>query len=190
MDKVKALVLAGGKSSRMGRDKALLHYRGQRLIDVMIDLLESLVGDGSRVLVSGNVAGYLCVPDEHPEQGPLEGLRCALPEIENGEVLLVVPVDMPLLTKACLEELLRDTCQMKDFIRFSDSELPCIFAVSAKLREVLYGVSNLQKSQRSFRHLFLQLEGESRTCSNPKVLCNTNTPEEWEEVLNESKIGK
>lgn len=192
MDKIHALVLAGGRSSRMGQNKALLSYQGQRLIDVMVGLLEFLVGGRSRILVSGQVAGYRCVVDEHPGQGPLEGLRCALKEVENGEALLVVPVDMPLLTKTCLEELLKESSVMKDFIHFSESELPCVFSVSEKLREVLLTLSdpNLEKSQRSFRHLFLRLEGEVRMCSDAKALCNANTPEEWQEVLNESKTGK
>lgn len=192
MDKFRALVLAGGRSSRMGQDKALLDYQGQRLIDVMMDLLESVTEDRSRILVSGQVAGYPCVLDEHPGLGPLEGLRCALKEVENGETLLVVPVDMPLLTKACLEDLLEKSSVMKDFIRFSESELPCVFLVSEKLREVLLTLSDphLEKNQRSFRRLFLRLEGEVRRCSDSKTLCNTNTPEEWQEVLNESKTGK
>lgn len=185
MAKLRALILAGGKSSRMGRDKALLPYRGRRLIDVMAELLEPLVGSLSSLLVSGKVTGYTCVPDEYPEQGPLEGLRCALKEIENGESLLVVPVDMPLLTRSCLEDLFPDPSVRKDFIRFSDSELPCVFFVSEKLRQCILDLSSpdLGKSQRSFRQLFLRLEGQTRPCVNPEVLCNTNTPEEWQEIL-------
>lgn len=189
MGKIRALILAGGRSSRMGRDKASLHYQGQRLIDVMVDLLGSFLGSRSLVLISGNVPGYQCILDELSEQGPIEGLRCALAEIEDGESLLVVPVDMPLLTKECLGQLEQGTTAKADFVRFIESELPCIFSVSPKLRAALSVLSEpgTEKGQRSFRQLFLQLQGKSLKCSSPKALCNANTPEHWEDVLNEAK---
>lgn len=185
MDRLWGLVLAGGKSSRMGQNKALLSYRGQRLVDWMVNVLVLTIRDSSKVLISGRIAGYSCVEDEVAEQGPLEGLRCALKKIKDGEALVVVPVDMPLLTPDCLAELMSPSGAGKDFARFSDSELPCVIFVSEKVREVLAMLSapGVANSRRSFKTLFSHLEGECRDCLDTRVLLNANTLQEWQEVL-------
>src|SRR5699024_8749210 len=91
------LVLAGGKSSRMGRDKAgLIWADGQRFLDRAIDLLEQ--AGCARVIVSGERPGYDCVPDRWPDQGPLGGIASVLAAgLELNGPLLIVPVDMPQL---------------------------------------------------------------------------------------------
>lgn len=185
MSRVWGLVLAGGKSSRMRQDKALLSYQGQRLIDWMVKVLVTTIADASKVLISGKIAGYFCVEDEMTERGPLEGLRCALKKIPDGDILIVVPVDMPLLSPECLKELLALAGTGKDFVRFSGSELPCALNISEKVRAVLVTLSapSVANSERSFKTFFSRLKGETRECSNPRVLCNTNTPEEWQEIF-------
>ena len=56
MDDVAAVILVGGKSSRMGQDKALLPYKGKRLVDVVADTIRA--AGISRVYVSGKIAEY------------------------------------------------------------------------------------------------------------------------------------
>lgn len=75
-------VLAGGASSRMGIDKALVDLNGQPLIDVAIAALSGAGADQVAV-VGGNEArlrplGHEVVPDLHPGQGPLGGIITAL----------------------------------------------------------------------------------------------------------------
>lgn len=185
MSNIWGLVLAGGKSSRMGQDKALLFYRGQRLIDFMVSLLATITGAPNRVLVSGKIAGYSCIEDEFPTRGPLEGLRCALKKIPDGDLLVVVPVDMPLLTPQSLNELLQSVFSAKNFVRFSESELPCVLVVSKKLRDVLCGLSepSVVSHKRSIKVFFSHLEGATICCASPQVLSNANTPEEWQELF-------
>ena len=103
------VVLAGGRSTRMGADKAFLEWRGQRLIDRQLDLLCSLAP--TEVLVSGRAGvdyaatGARVVCDAVPEQGPLGGLAAALQATTAPHVVLLA-VDLPAMTRDFLRGLL------------------------------------------------------------------------------------
>lgn len=99
-------VLAGGRSTRMGRDKALLSYRGRPLIEHAVDLLHAA---GVRPHVVGSrpdLARYApVVPDLHARCGPLGGIEAAL-AASSREFNVFIPVDLPLLPTAFLSYLL------------------------------------------------------------------------------------
>lgn len=91
------LVLAGGRSTRMGCDKAGLVLEGQTLLDRHIGLLRQL--GASRVMVSRAAPGGVSGADEvlvdrEPGRGPVEGVALALGSSRNAH-LLVVAVDLP-----------------------------------------------------------------------------------------------
>ncbi|MFN3875353.1 MAG: molybdenum cofactor guanylyltransferase [Flavobacteriales bacterium] len=93
------VVLAGGKSSRMGRDKALLELRGRTLLDRALDLLHPHCAE---LLVIGEPrkhghVGPFVIADEWPGKGPLGGIATALRYASNDK-LLVIACDMPALT--------------------------------------------------------------------------------------------
>jgi molybdenum cofactor guanylyltransferase len=94
-------VLAGGKSRRMGRDKALLDWHGRTLLQHMVDLLSSVTG---RV----HVVGRDPLPDRVPDHGPLSGIATAL-ETSETNTILVVAVDLPFLTRKFLNYLRSQT---------------------------------------------------------------------------------
>jgi molybdopterin-guanine dinucleotide biosynthesis protein A len=103
-----AVILAGGKSSRMGRDKAWLEVDGEPLLARQIQLVRAT---GAReILISGRADGdyapFGCpvVRDEWPGAGPLGGLAAAL-EAALAPLLLVLAVDMPHMTEDCLRRL-------------------------------------------------------------------------------------
>lgn len=104
-----AALLAGGKSSRMGQDKARLEFEGQPLWKHQIRLLESLSPD--QLLISGRSDGpyagtsYRVLLDEEPGLGPLAGLATLLAHC-TAPRLLVLAVDMPWMTRPVLETLL------------------------------------------------------------------------------------
>ena len=94
------VVLAGGKSSRMGRDKALVQVEGITLLDRAI---EQLRPHAKEVLVIGDPARYTpihahVVPDDEPGNGPLGGLVTALAHARYVRVL-VLACDMPNITE-------------------------------------------------------------------------------------------
>ena len=91
-------VLAGGRSLRMGRDKAAVALAGRPLLEHMLDKLHA-VGlrarvAGLRAPVPGIAADVLY--DAHPDCGPLSGMETALTKSE-APLVLIVGVDLPLL---------------------------------------------------------------------------------------------
>ena len=87
------LVLAGGRSSRMGTDKAMLLKGNVNLLDnANLCLTNSLC---EQVLISRNTAQG--IRDRYIDKGPLAGIEAALQHVPNGAWLSILPVDMPLI---------------------------------------------------------------------------------------------
>jgi len=100
-------VLAGGKSSRMGRDKALLELGGKPLIAHAVTKLCRLCANVH--ILGANPALAVCAPlvfDLHPGCGPISGLEAALANSPH-DWNLMLPVDMPFVPTAFLEEWVR-----------------------------------------------------------------------------------
>ncbi|MHA7834991.1 MAG: molybdenum cofactor guanylyltransferase [Algiphilus sp.] len=100
------VVLAGGKSTRMGRDKALLELAGQTLLDRSINLLRK--AGAAPIVVSGHRPSYDCVPDLWEGRGPLGGLASVLKArpLSPGRALIVLPVDAPGLRVSDIRRLM------------------------------------------------------------------------------------
>jgi molybdenum cofactor guanylyltransferase len=96
-------VLAGGRSSRMGQDKALLPVGGRSMLEVALDKLRALP-----LAAPPRVAGGRsdAIPDLHPGCGPLSGIEAAL-AASTRPLNVFLPVDMPLLPARFLIWMLR-----------------------------------------------------------------------------------
>jgi len=100
-------VLAGGRSSRMGQDKALLPWKGSTLIESVAREVFSaagrvtLIGSSERY---GNL-GFPVISDIIEGRGPLGGLHAAL-SATTAEWNVLVACDMPAVNRQLLEELL------------------------------------------------------------------------------------
>jgi len=98
---ISAVVLAAGRSSRMGRPKATLPYRGSTFLGAILETLREAEVDSPRVVFgpdSGEVAledGTVVVnPD--PDRGMLSSVRCGVEALAEGaEAFLLWPVDHP-----------------------------------------------------------------------------------------------
>jgi molybdopterin-guanine dinucleotide biosynthesis protein A len=99
-------ILAGGKSSRMGTDKALLSLEGTPLILCAVTAAAavcgsvSLVGDPARY----SRLGFPVVADTFPGAGPVAGIEAAL-HATTADWNLILACDMPALSPAVLETL-------------------------------------------------------------------------------------
>jgi molybdenum cofactor guanylyltransferase len=104
---VEGFVLAGGRSSRMGQDKALLQAGGRSLIEVALDKLRCIGEDAPRIAgARTDLSSYApVVPDLHPGCGPLSGIEAAL-TASSQPLNLFLPVDMPLLPARFLSWML------------------------------------------------------------------------------------
>ena len=103
-----AVILAGGKSSRMGSNKALLDFGGKPLIHVLVDRILPLT---DHILISSNDAesyGFLNFPvvhDHYMGQGPLAGLHAAMCR-DDFPLYVVLACDLPNLRAPFLRRLI------------------------------------------------------------------------------------
>jgi molybdopterin-guanine dinucleotide biosynthesis protein A len=99
-------ILAGGESSRMGHDKALLELNGAALVVRTARLVETVTGTPAIVGAPERLGGlgFTVIPDDWPGAGPLGGIATAL-HITSASWNLIVACDLPYLTRAWLENL-------------------------------------------------------------------------------------
>src|SRR5437588_154927 len=106
--KISAVLLAGGKSRRMGQDKAAILFRNTPLWQIQLDLLRKL--QLHELFLSAQFdppwrpAEVEFVPDDQPSRGPLSGIAAALSRISGGH-LLALAIDMPFMTESYLRSL-------------------------------------------------------------------------------------
>jgi molybdenum cofactor guanylyltransferase len=104
-------VLAGGQSSRMGRDKALLEFGGRPLVAHALDIFQEA---GITAMIAGAASSARAsleafapvIEDASPGLGPLSGI-CAALSVTSARHALFLPVDLPLLPASLLVYLLR-----------------------------------------------------------------------------------
>ena len=106
--KFSAVILAGGKSSRMGRDKAFMEIHGETLLARQIHLVRGAgVGEvfvSGRANVDYSSLGLRVLQDRLQEAGPLSGIERGL-AATSSSLLLVLAVDMPGMTGEFLKRL-------------------------------------------------------------------------------------
>jgi len=106
VEPVTAFVLAGGKSSRMGQDKAFLQLEGCTLLARAMELAKAaacgayIVGSSEKFAAFGPV-----IADVYPERGPLGGIYAALSQT-GTDLNLVIAVDLPFLNPRFLKYLI------------------------------------------------------------------------------------
>ena len=103
---VTAFVLAGGKSTRMGTDKAFVMFEGRTLLDRALDTVRRISRD---VFIAGDPEKYgafaISIPDVYPQCGPLSGINAAL-RSTNTTFNVMLAVDLPFVTAELLQFLL------------------------------------------------------------------------------------
>ncbi len=99
-------VLAGGKSTRMGTDKAFVQFEGRTLLQHALELGRSITADVRIVGAQERFARFApVVEDIFRERGPLGGIHAALRASET-ELNLILAVDMPFVSLAFLQHLI------------------------------------------------------------------------------------
>src|SRR5262245_58616262 len=112
MPRTAGIVLAGGRSSRMGAPKAGLEWHGSTLLRVVVDVVGRAAGPVVVVRAPGQElpalpGGVRVVEDAREGRGPLEGLRAGLRALDRGaESAYVAAVDLPFLTPEAVRRAL------------------------------------------------------------------------------------
>jgi len=121
--KIVGIILAGGKSSRMGFDKTKIDFKGKSFLDKTIALMENFTDN---ILVSSNNdvdIKYPIIKDEIKNIGPLGGIYTILKNIKN-DVALIIPADMPMLDKEIIKKLIENYSENDDICVFENNGKP------------------------------------------------------------------
>lgn len=175
---IAGFVLAGGHSSRMGRDKALLPWKGGTLLDHVAETVEAAVGN---VTVVGRTSTrFPCLLDDLPEHGPLGGLATVL-GCHPGWILLVA-CDMPNLTPDLIEGL-ADTARQSLADAVVCEAGGRLHPLCAAYHHRLLPAAEAAVRNNSLKmHDFLSTIRVQRwAVAEPDLLANVNTPEQFKE---------
>jgi molybdopterin-guanine dinucleotide biosynthesis protein A len=105
---ISAVLLAGGESRRMRKDKATLLFQGQPFWQIQLNLLRRL--DPQEIFLSAQADpawrpfDVQFVPDDPPSRGPISGLSASLARI-RGSHLIALAIDMPFMDQRFLRSL-------------------------------------------------------------------------------------
>lgn len=123
---MKAIILAGGKSSRMGQDKASMILGGKTMIQHVIDKL-SFVFD--EIFISGNHSNYPnskgIIKDVTTQKGPIGGICSALEFCQ--EDIFVCSCDMPFVSSDLIKKILQKKIENRiNVVRFGEKIYPVL----------------------------------------------------------------
>lgn len=182
------LVLAGGRSRRMGTDKAVLTYRGERLADRAVRVLdevcaEVLLAPGDRAL---GMPGRREVADALPGAGPVGGLLAGL-EAATHPLVAVLAVDHLHARAAVFRELARAWAGEDAVVPEVDGRVQPLHGVWARTSATTLR-AQLAGADRSLRHVFGHLDVRvvgaeiwGRGDPTGRFATNANRPEDLED---------
>jgi len=179
---VSAIILAGGQSSRMGKNKAELTINGITLLEIQAKKCRAIgIDDVIIAGYKGSIPGTRTVPDIIPGKGPLSGIHAGLAASEK-KACLVLSVDTPLICPMTLKELIKAHSGGTTMLDNSGKPEPMISVFDSSLAEKAGEI--LQSEKTSVMRL-ADTAGVKPFAYNgdKELLSNCNTPEDFERVL-------
>ncbi len=190
-DNYSLLLLAGGKSSRMGKNKAELLYKGRTFVENLIEKAKKL---GIQKIYLSGYQGERddaeVVWDIYPEVGPLGGLHAGLNTVTTP-YCLVLPVDIPQIPMKFLETMLEE--HRKQCLNAKEENLPLLLERDGFL-EPLIGIypvkmidfieGKIIEQRLSVFRMLKEWGSRSFTTEIPEwQTANVNTQEDYIELL-------
>lgn len=175
-------LLAGGSSTRMGRDKAKLVVAGVTFLDrihtTLCDVFTEVIVCGGSVVPTDGVL----IADEKPGEGPLGGLLSAL-DTARGRPVFIVPVDVPMLTTSIVRSIAEPeaagVAARIASVDGRDQPLVGVYGLDvAKLAR-----SRLRSGRRSVSGLLDGIESVERVEFSSKELFNVNSRAQYNELI-------
>lgn len=189
---ITGIVLAGGKSSRMGTDKSLLSWKGITLVERAVELLRPLC---SQVIISSNnlvydFTGCETWPDELPQQAPIIGIYSCLKRSAT-EVNIILSCDMPYVSADLLVYLLGYSGKHAVVVPVHDgfAEPLCGIYKQSILPDLEKQIANNELSLHrfidSFPHHYAEID--KLPFYNNRLFLNINTPDDLRRSLSSSE---
>jgi len=180
-EKFTGVIMAGGKSSRMGSDKGLLPFRGKLLIQYSIDLLKSFC---SELLISTQNEEYAqfgipLVKDEIPDCGPIGGIHSALKASKNNYIV-AIGCDMPFVTTSTIQLLMEKVEAYDCIVPSVNGKLEPLCAIYSKslIDKIEENISNgefaMNRLIKGSKHLLIIFEENSPDFKNINTLNELN----------------
>ncbi len=184
MDRVPVYILAGGKSSRFGSDKARALLDGKPLI---LRVMEAVSPYAARVTVVAETAGkyddlgLTTIADIEPGRGPMGGLRTALLDNRDEDWLLLLSCDLVRIEPVWIESLLAARSSATAAALYADRWQPL---VGVYHRSCLAEVEAcMARRRRSIREMLDALDATRVAVTNATAeAIQVNTPAELDAV--------
>ncbi len=190
MDKASAVILAGGKSQRMGCDKGQMCFKGKPMLDYSLEVIK-MVTDDTMISTSNNLhkrAGCRTVEDVFPGCGPASGIHAAL-RAAKYPWLWVVSADMPFLSINIYDQMfIRRKSHGAVVPRWSDGKIEPLCALYHRSALIAFEESlkleryKMQEIIRSIHPRWLYIEEHPWMIAS-RCFFNINTPDDLHDAL-------
>lgn len=185
--KLNGLVLAGGKSTRMGHDKSVINWHGKEqkyyLADILKQHCDEVFISCREDQVRDIDGSYKTITDKFTDAGPSTGILSALSQDKHA-AWLVIACDLPLIDEQTLNDLIerRATDKVATTYKSPHDGLPepLITIWEPKSKEVL--LSFKEKGYSCPRKALINSDTQIIEPANAEALINANTPEDAEHV--------
>jgi len=180
---ITGIILAGGKSSRMGTEKGLILYKNKPFVEHIIEAMNPLVDN--IIIISNNKAyesfGFKCYEDLIKNTGPLAGIYTGL-NYSKTDHNLIVSCDIPLVNAVVLQKLIDQKNDASEVIQLQSQgkNMPLI-ALYKKSCEVIF-MEELHQNQKKVQKALKKCNVKTVVIdeSLEQVTANINTPEDLE----------
>ena len=186
MPKLKALILAGGKSVRMGQDKGKINYHGKDQREVMYDLLSKLTDEtfiSCRTEQEEELLQFNTISDKFIGLGPFGAIASAFMHDPNA-AWLIVPCDLPFLGEKELVNLIKSRNHYRFATAFlnkdTDFPEPLISIWEPKMYQQMLGF--LAQGYSCPRKVLINSDVELVEVQDQDFMTNVNTHEEYMEA--------
>ncbi|MDH7528919.1 molybdenum cofactor guanylyltransferase [Ignavibacteria bacterium 4148-Me] len=189
---ITGVILAGGKSSRMGVNKSFLKLGNQTIIERIVDLMKSIFSEVIIITNTPDEYKFLKLPlyeDIYKWKGPLAGIHSALTHSQT-EKIFILSCDVPLMSEAMIKYIIEHrTDKSIVFCEAAGYHQPLVGVYSKKiLREIEKFISDNEMSDKSF-HKFIKtaeaeiIHPEKLSFYRDEIFFNVNRPEDYDTVL-------
>ena len=185
------LILSGGKSSRMGTDKALLNYHGRPQQELLYELATEFcektfisLREEQREYLPKK---YMVIEDLNEFRGPLNGILSAHRKYPEA-AWMVIACDLPLLNKNTLELLVqgRDAAKDATALATKTTKLPEPLAAIWEPKGLQHAIAYLKNANSSCPRKFL-INNDTQLIypENDAVLANANSIDDYKRIKEE-----